>query len=149
MLKKNKIIKIIVFFSFFGLLISLYSWLHNQGFAQGEFCKLDDVFDCDVVNKGPFSKIMGIPVSLIGVLGYGFLFAGSIIKIRNMYDHQLTLFLLLASIGGFTFSIYLTALEAFVLKIWCLLCLTSQIIIFATTVLLLRVFLEEHKKVEK
>ncbi len=149
MVKKNKVIKIIAVVSLFGLLISLYSWLHNQGFAQGEFCKLDDVFDCDVVNKGPFSKIMGIPVSLIGILGYGFLFAGSIVKIKNMEDYQLTLFLLLASIGGFTFSLYLTALEAFVLKAWCLLCLTSQFIIFATTVLLLRMFLEEHKKVEK
>ncbi len=135
---KSKTIAILAL-SLLGLAISLYSLLHNQGFASGEFCTIGETLNCDVVNKGPFSTIAGVPVALIGVLGYLFLAIAAWMKLRNVQDKSLTKFLLAASFGGFLFSLYLTGLEAFVLDTWCLLCLTSQAVILA--ILILCIFL--------
>lgn len=112
---------IVMFLSALGLLISFYSLLHNRGFASGSFCTISPTVNCDIVNKGPFSTIAEIPVALIGVIGYGFLFLSSALKEMR--------FLFWASLGGLLFSLYLTGLEAFVLRTWCLLCLASQALI--------------------
>ncbi|MEK7614772.1 MAG: vitamin K epoxide reductase family protein [Patescibacteria group bacterium] len=127
-----------------GLVLSIYSLLHNAGLTDGTICTLNDTINCDVVNKGPFGKIAGIPVSLIGVIGYAFLLVAAQLKQRNTSDRSLSVFLLLASLGGFAFSLYLTSLEAFVLHAWCLICLTSQLLILIITGLAIRLFISER-----
>ena len=132
----KKITNALIIFSLIGLGLSLYSFLHFKGFAAGEFCTISETVNCDLVNKGPFSKIFGIPVSLIGVLGYGFLFVGSIIKRKKQdADQELTIFLLAASYGALGFSLYLTYIEAFILNAWCVICVTSQIAILIYAIL--------------
>lgn len=129
--------------SFLGLGVSVYSLLHNQGFASGEFCTIGEELNCDVVNKGPYSVIMGVPVSLIGVIGYLFLAVAAGMKLKNPADKSLTRFLTLASIGGFLFALYLSGIEAFILETWCLLCLTSQATIFVMAILSLLLLVKE------
>ena len=129
-----------------GLGLSLYSYLHNAGLASGEFCTIGETFDCDVVNKGPYSMFLGVPVSLIGIVGYAVLFFGSLLKMRTPQDKNLTLFLFLSADIGLMFSLYLTYLEAFVLDAWCVICIASLITILSLDVLLLLRFLEERKK---
>ena len=135
--------KIIFVFSLLGLAISAYSLLHNTGFTSGSFCTLSETVNCDVVNKGAYSTILGIPVALIGVLGYLFLAMAAGMKLRQPDDKQLAYFLVIASAGGFVFSLYLTSLEAFVLHAWCALCVTSQLIIL--TIFLLSLSLLRKK----
>ncbi len=131
----KRIITIICCLAILGLGVSVYSLLHNQGFASGEFCTIGEKLNCDVVNKGPYSTIGVIPVSLIGVIGYLFLAAAAGMKLKNPKDKGLTRFLSLASTGGFLFALYLSGIEAFILETWCLLCLTSQV-----TILLIAIF---------
>ena len=131
----KRIVTALFILSLIGFGISMYSLLHNQGFASGEFCTIGETLDCDVVNKGPYSVIMGIPVSLIGVIGYLFLAVAAGMKLKNPTDKSLTAFLTLASIGGFLFALYLSGIEAFILETWCLLCLTSQATISVMTIL--------------
>lgn len=138
-------IKAMMVVAVMGFLIALYSFLHNQGFASGTFCQINESFDCDVVNKGAYSTLFGIPVSLIGLLGYGFIGVAAFLKHRNFTDRSLSVFLLIASTGGMLFSFYLTGLEAFILHAWCLLCLTSQILILILTILSSRLFFLERK----
>lgn len=121
--------------SILGLGVSIYSLLHNQGFASGEFCTIGEKLNCDVVNKGPYSIMLGIPVSLIGVIGYFFLAVASGLKLKDPTDKSLTKFLTLASVGGFLFALYLSGIEAFILETWCLLCLTSQATILLIAIL--------------
>lgn len=128
-MSSTSLVKSILFFSLLGLVIALYSLLHNSGFVSGSFCTLSETVNCDVVNKGAYSSIWGIPVALVGVLGYFFLAAGALLKLRQPTDRSLSLFLLIASVGGLAFSFYLTFLEAFVLHAWCALCVTSQLLI--------------------
>lgn len=142
---KQKDLVAIISLSVVGLGIALYTFLHNQGFATGEFCTLSETVNCDVVNKGPYSRFLGIPVSAIGVIGYLFLLAASIFKYRQPNDKELTKFLALASAVGLLFSFYLTGLEAFILHAWCILCVTSQVIILLLSGFVFRRFYIERK----
>jgi len=132
---KSKRLTWIIVLSLIGFAISLYALFHNAGFASGKFCSLSGTFDCDVVNKGPYSQIAGIPVALIGVIGYVFLALGAFLSLRNQSDRSMDKFVLLASIGGLLFSFYLTGIEFAVLQVWCLLCVSSQSIILAIFIL--------------
>ncbi|MFA4845306.1 MAG: vitamin K epoxide reductase family protein [Patescibacteria group bacterium] len=131
----KRIITALFVLALLGFALSIYSLLHNQGFASGEFCTIGEKLNCDVVNKGPFSQIMGVPVALIGVIGYLFLAVASGLKLKQPLDKSLTKFLTIASIGGFLFALYLSYIEAFILTTWCLLCLTSQAIILVMAIL--------------
>jgi len=118
---------LIIALSIVGFGISGYSLAHHASFVSGALCNLNATFNCDIVNRGPFSELFGVPVALIGLVGYGFLIAGAGMCLKRPEDVAARTFLLLAASGGLAFSAYLTGLETFVLKTWCLLCLTSQI----------------------
>lgn len=126
-------------FAIVGTSLSAYAFLHNRGFVSGSLCTINATINCDVVNKGPFSDFFGVPVALIGLLGYALLLAGSLLKRFHPDDRSLTIFLLALACGGFGFSLYLTSIEATILHAWCLICVMSQIAIlgFIVSVILL------------
>lgn len=115
-------------FAIVGVTLSTYAFLHNRGFASGALCNINDTLNCDIVNKGPFSEFFGVSVALIGLIGYAFLLIGSLLKLKTPEDRSLTIFLLALACGGFGFSLYLTSIEAMVLHAWCVICVTSQLI---------------------
>jgi uncharacterized membrane protein len=74
------------------------------------------------VNRSRYSTVLGVPVALIGVVGY-LLVATLATVYRN--QAQTPVLLLVASVGGLGFALYLAYVEKFVLGVWCILCLTS------------------------
>ncbi len=82
---------------------------------------------CDPVVHSDYSRIIGIPVELLGILYYCIILFSYLIL--SMYpglkSASLELTLLGLSGMAFLFSIYLTAVQAFVLKEWCTWCLIS------------------------
>lgn len=123
----KKLTNYMIAFAIVGIALSAYAFLHNRGFASGALCTINATINCDVVNKGPFSEFFGVPVALIGLVGYFFLFVGSIIKTKSPNDKSLTLFLFAIAYLGFGFSLYLTSIEATILHAWCLICIFSQL----------------------
>jgi uncharacterized membrane protein len=121
----------IIALSIAGLVVAGFSLAHKESFVSGAFCKLGETFNCDVVNKGPYSEILGVPVALVGILGYGCIGAAAFLHRRDPKDPGFPLFIFFGSLGGLGFSGYLTSIEAFILHTWCLLCLTSQAIMLA------------------
>jgi uncharacterized membrane protein len=78
------------------------------------------------VNRSEYSRIFGIPVAAIGIAGYAALFVLSTFwKSRTETPNRL----LGAAIAGLAFALYLTYVEAYVLETWCILCLTSLVLI--------------------
>ncbi|MBI4599068.1 hypothetical protein HY734_02635 [Candidatus Uhrbacteria bacterium] len=134
-------------FTVAGIAVAAVSLAHHGAFISGSFCTIGQGFNCDIVNRGAYSEIFGMPVALIGVVGYVFLGLAAVLKLRTSSDQSLSLFLLLASGGGFAFSLYLTGLEAFVLHTWCLLCLTSQTLMAGCLVASLVVWAKERKTI--
>jgi len=90
-------------------------------------CSINEKWDCGIVNHSPYAVIHGIPVAAIGIAGY--LSIGILALLRRRG------FLLLATLIGMAFALYLTNIEAHILGVWCLYCVISQGIIALLTLL--------------
>jgi uncharacterized membrane protein len=92
---------------------------------------------CDVVNNSVYAYFLGIPVSFLGLAGYGLLLILAVAALRTSGTVQRAVLAasLLASLGGVGFSIYLTYLEIYVIEALCAWCVASAVIItlLATT----------------
>src|SRR5579862_6218965 len=115
-----------------GATVSSVSLYHHYGKDKTTYCDFGQNFNCDIVNRSPYSKIVGIPVALIGILGYL-----SLLALATFYREKAETpgMLLLAATLGLGLAIYLTYIEAYVLATWCILCLSSFTVIVLITVL--------------
>ncbi len=124
---KLNISKIILFFIFINILISFYLCLVDLK-NQNVLCTPGN--RCDYVLKSEYSKIKGIPISLIGFIYFIFLFM--LITISNLNPALLNLALIFSSFS-FIFSLYLIYLQIYIIKALCPYCLVvdvSSILIF-------------------
>ena len=85
-----------------------------------------------MVNRSVYSTVAGIPVALIGVLGYL-----ALLMLSTLYRSkaETPIMILLGSLAGLGFALYLTYIEKFVLVVWCILCLSSLSVVFLIAVL--------------
>lgn len=123
--------RIIQLLSVVGILIAFYLKLFHDG-VLFLTCEVNGLFDCGQVSGkyGEYSTFLGIPVATIGLLGYVMIFGAIWLQdwlpiVKQYLPH----ILLLLIGGGFVFSAYLSALEAFVIGAWCQYCLYSAAII--------------------
>ena len=113
-----------------GIVVSSISLYHHFGSSKTSFCDFGETFNCDMVNRSIYSIFGGVPVALIGILGYAFLLALSTLLSSKP---KTPIMLLAASVLGLGFAIYLTYIEGFVLGVWCILCLSSLACIVGIT----------------
>jgi len=90
-------------------------------------CSINEKWDCGIVNHSSYAVIEGVPVALIGIVGY--------LLILWLGMAQQRLAVLIASLSGLAFSLYLTHIERDVLGVWCLYCVISLGIIAALSLL--------------
>jgi vitamin-K-epoxide reductase (warfarin-sensitive) len=105
-----------------GIAVSSVSLYEHFATSTTSFCNFSDTFNCDLVNRSAYSTVLGVPVALIGIVGY-LLVAILATAYRN--QPQAPVLLLIASVIGLGFALYLAYVEKFVLGVWCILCLTS------------------------
>ena len=115
-----------------GIAISSLSLQRHYATSKTSFCEIGETFDCDIVNRSEYSSILGIPVALIGMLGYAAL-AGLATVYRNRRETPAWLFG--GSTAGLAFALYLTYVEGHILGVWCILCLISLGLIASITLL--------------
>lgn len=91
-------------------------------------CVISEKWNCDIVNKSTYSLFFGIPVSVLGAFTYLALLAFSI---RGFFRNQKKLipYVFLCLNGAVAFSLYLTGVEAFILKTFCIFCVSQQVLI--------------------
>ena len=90
-------------------------------------CSINERWDCGIVNHSPFAVIRGVPVAVIGITGYLLI---AILAFREAYR-----LILLGSLAGVSFSLYLSRIEAKVLGVWCIYCVISLAVISLITLL--------------
>ena len=84
-------------------------------------------FDCHAVVSSSYSKVLGIPLEVIGMLYYAIIALSYLIFLilpeidRDIYG-QAVMFI---SVFAFLFSLYLTYIQAVKIKEWCSWCLFS------------------------
>jgi vitamin-K-epoxide reductase (warfarin-sensitive) len=115
-----------------GIAVSVVSLQRHYAKSATAFCDVGEKFNCDIVNRSEYSRVMGIPVAGIGIAGYAVLFALATVY---RYRQETPLRLLLAAVVGLVFALYLTYIEGYVLETWCILCLSSLVAIAMITVL--------------
>ena len=115
-----------------GIAVSSVSLDHHFRKSKTSYCDFGESFNCDIVNRSEYSTIAGVPVALIGILGYA-----AIVAFATFYraKAETPAILAVASLGGLGFALYLTYVEKFILSVWCILCLSSLALIFTIAVL--------------
>jgi vitamin-K-epoxide reductase (warfarin-sensitive) len=115
-----------------GMAVSAISLQRHYARSATGFCDFGEKFNCDIVNRSEYSRVLGIPVAGIGVVGYGIL-----LILAGFYRsrRETPVRLLIAAALGLVFASYLIYIEAYVLFTWCILCLTSLALIFLITIL--------------
>ena len=92
-----------------------------------EPCSINEKWDCGVVNHSPFAEVAGAPVAAIGIAGYLVLAVLALMRQRAL--------VFLAALVGLGFALRLTFIEEYVLQVWCLYCVISQVVIALITLL--------------
>jgi uncharacterized membrane protein len=118
-----------------GLFIAVYLTLHALGLTGLAACTAGG--GCERVQSSRFSAIAGVPVALIGAIGYVAIFVVAWLGTtpRAAAADWVPWLLMFLGTTGFAFSAYLTALEAWVIHAWCPYCITSAVV--ATLIFLL------------
>ena len=87
---------------------------------------------CDVVRESRYSSIGGVPVSLLGVLGYAAMAGAVLSPLGRRTKWSLVFWLSAAAVG---FSAYLTYLELFIIEAICSWCVAAAAIAAAVFLL--------------
>ncbi|MGH7502616.1 MAG: vitamin K epoxide reductase family protein [Longimicrobiales bacterium] len=111
-----------------GFFIALYMLLHKLGVIPVLAC--GEGGTCDVVQSSRWAVFLGIPVPAWGVAGYGAIFVLAMAGLQPRFaDNSRIAFALLATASlALAFTLYLNALEAFVINAWCRWCIGSAIV---------------------
>jgi uncharacterized membrane protein len=130
--RAGRVFQLIAILAVAGVVVSSVSLHHHYGTSETSYCDFAANFNCDIVNRSVYSTVLGVPDALIGIFGYGLL-----LGLATFYraKAETPLMLLIASTAGLGFALYLTYIEKFVLATWCVLCLSSLILILLITAL--------------
>jgi|SRR6476646_5621107 uncharacterized membrane protein len=107
-----------------GLLVSIYMTIfkitNNAKMCIGSH-------GCSVVNSSRYSEVNGIPVAVLGVVGYAAILAVLLLERRpGFFQQNGTLLFFGLSLTGFLFTLYLIFVEVALIKAYCPFCITSQ-----------------------
>jgi uncharacterized membrane protein len=106
-----------------GLAISAYlTWVHYAGVEP--ICT--GVSDCERVQTSEYAELAGIPVAVVGLVGYAALFVSLRLRV------EVTVLLAYIAVG---FSAYLTWAELFEIDAICQWCVASALVSVAIAVL--------------
>lgn len=109
-----------------GLFISAYLLLYSLGFYGDLLC---GVGSCEVVQTSEYAVFLGLPVPGWGTAWYAGMFALALWMAAGRGEGGVAGRLIaLGATVGLAFSIYLTAIEAFVLEAWCRWCVVSAVL---------------------
>ncbi len=114
----------ILLFAITGLIVSVYLRHKKKTSVEDMACPMDG--NCEKVVSSEYSKFLGIPVELMGILYYILVIFGYLFFLLGpATPNWFVFFILVSSMGALLFSAYLTFIQAFALKMWCTLCLIS------------------------
>jgi uncharacterized membrane protein len=103
-------------------------------------CTFNDTLSCDAVLASPYAEIAGLPVALLGLVGFAFLLALAAWRlwIPKQSPRMLPALLALAAGLGLSFELGMTWIEVFVIQALCPYCLAALGLIAGTFLAALR-----------
>lgn len=108
-----------------GLLVSIYMTIYKVT-SNDNMCVGSQ--DCSVVNASKYSEVNGIPVAVVGAIGYTTLLGILFLERKpGFFQDNGSMIFFGISLIGFFFTIWLVYVEIALLKAYCPFCITSQI----------------------
>jgi len=121
----KRLTQITIALTIVGLLVSIYMTIYKIT-ANDSMCLGSG--DCSTVNASRYSEVNGIPVGLIGVVGYLSILAIHWLERRNeFFETNGSMIFFGVSLIGFFFTLWLVYVEVALLKAYCPFCITSQV----------------------
>ena len=80
-------------------------------------CSINEHWDCGVVNHSQFAMLGPVPVAAVGILGYILMAVLAFLRSYRV--------LLVPTLAGLMFSLYLAHIEKDILGVWCIYCVIS------------------------
>jgi uncharacterized membrane protein len=119
-----------------GLLVSIYMTVYkltsNDAMCLGSG-------DCSTVNASRYSEVYGIPVAVLGIVGYAAILVVHFLEHRSAFFKQNAALLIFGmALTGFLFTVYLIYVEIALIKALCPFCIASQVtmtIVFVISVI--------------
>lgn len=126
---EKRLQQITIALAIIGLLVSIYMTIYK--FTSNEAMCIGST-GCSEVNASRYSEINGIPVAVLGVVGYAAILALLFLEQRpGFFQQNGTMLFFGVSLVGFLFTIYLIYLEIALIKAYCPFCLASQAVMIA------------------
>ena len=121
----KRLSQITIALAILGLLVSIYMTIYKIT-ANDSMCIGSK--DCSIVNASRYAEVNGIPVALIGVLGYAAILGIHWLERKGgFFKENGSLILFGISLIGFLFTLWLIYVEIALIKAFCPFCITSQI----------------------
>jgi uncharacterized membrane protein len=129
----------VLLFSLAGSLVATYLLKLHAAIAGNPgrgLCTFNDTLSCDKVLASSYAELWGIPVALIGLLGFLLLFGLAAWRLwrRDRTPRQLPAVLLLVAGVGLLFELGMTWVEFFIIQAFCPYCLVALGLIAASFV---------------
>jgi len=121
---KNRLTQVTVALTIIGLLVSIYMTIYKVT-SNDNMCVGSK--DCSVVNASKYSEVNGIPVAVVGAIGYTALLAIIWLERKpGFFKENGSMIFFGISLIGFFFTLWLVYVEVALLKAYCPFCLASQ-----------------------
>lgn len=108
---------VLIVLSVLGIIVSSLALREHYREYGDSPCSINARWDCGVVNHSPYAMLGPIPVAAVGIIGYILM---GILAFSRSYR-----LLLVPTLAGLAFSLYLANIEAHVLGVWCVYCVIS------------------------
>jgi vitamin-K-epoxide reductase (warfarin-sensitive) len=120
---------IIVALGIAGMVVSFLALIahYSAPVAQIDVLRSGSNWNSAYVNQSPYAEIHGLPVAVLGIVGYALLVVLALQrrKLLTVYSAGV----------GLAYALYLTNIEAHLLRVWCVYCVCSLILIVLITLL--------------
>lgn len=129
-----------LYLSLVGLGLSSYLTAVSLVTVDLSFCEPHPLLSCESVIYSQYSRILGVPVALVGAMGFAALFMLSYgaLLFEGGPTKVLSDLAAVISVAGLAFGVYLNYLEFLVIGSLCILCLATFLIIVPMVLLSLR-----------
>lgn len=117
--------RLIFIFSLLGFGVSAFLF-YEYTVSGSVLCPIGG--GCDIVRASPFANFFGIPIPIFGIVYYLTMAILAVVHSHQLPHKLVRKLQVLSAAAAVAFGIYLTFLEAFVIKAYCFWCVLSFII---------------------
>lgn len=103
-----------------GIVLATYLLYNFYAVVPSTICDISPSLNCGAVTKGTLATFAGIPVALVGLIGYAVILFSALTKKKKLALAMTTF--------GLVFCLRLTILEIFFLKVLCPVCIACQLV---------------------